>query len=160
VAALLLSRDSPDAHMLVMPADHVIGDPQAFRAAVAVALRASEAGHLVTFGITPTRPHTRYGYLHPGAALPGLPPRPPVARFVEKPDAATARAWVASGEYLWNSGIFLFPAARYLAELERHEPAIVAAARGALSGAEHDLSFLRLEADAFAASPANSIDYA
>jgi mannose-1-phosphate guanylyltransferase/mannose-6-phosphate isomerase len=160
VAALLLSRDGPDAHMLVMPADHVIGDPHAFRAAIAVALRASEAGHLVTFGITPTRPHAGYGYIHRGAALPGLPGCHAVARFVEKPDIATAGAWVASGEYLWNSGIFLFPAARYLAELERHEPAIVAASRRALAGAQHDLSFLRLEADAFAASPANSIDYA
>jgi mannose-1-phosphate guanylyltransferase/mannose-6-phosphate isomerase len=83
-----------------------------------------------------------------------------VARFVEKPDTATAGSWIASGEYLWNSGIFLFPAARYLSELERHEPAIVAASRRALAGAERDLSFLRLETDAFGASPANSIDYA
>jgi mannose-1-phosphate guanylyltransferase/mannose-1-phosphate guanylyltransferase/mannose-6-phosphate isomerase len=160
VAALLLSRDRPDAHMLVMPADHVIGDLDAFHDAVAVALRASEAGHLVTFGITPTRPHAGYGYIQRGEALPALPRCHAVARFVEKPDAATAAAWVASGAYLWNSGIFLFPAARYLAELERHEPAIVAAARQALGGAEHDLSFLRLDAEAFATSPANSIDYA
>jgi len=93
--------------------------------------------------------------------LDGLPRCHGVARFVEKPDPATAAALVASGEYLWNSGIFLFPAARYLAELERHEPAIVAASRRALDDAKHDpLSFLRLDADAFAASPATSIDYA
>jgi mannose-1-phosphate guanylyltransferase/mannose-6-phosphate isomerase len=83
-----------------------------------------------------------------------------VVRFVEKPDAATAAAWVASGEYLWNSGLFLFPAGRYLAELERRHPAIVEASRRALATAERDLSFLRLGAEAFTASPANSIDYA
>ena len=99
-------------------------------------------------------------YIQSGNALDGLPGCHAVTRFVEKPDAAMAAALVASGEYLWNSGIFLFPAARYLAELERHEPAIVAASRRALDGAEHDLSFLRLDAEAFAASPATSIDYA
>ena len=161
VAALLLTREHPDAHMLVMPADHVIADPDAFREAIAAALRASESGRLVTFGITPTGAHAGYGYIQRGSALDGLPRCHAVARFVEKPDAATAAALVASGEYLWNSGIFVFPAARYLAELERHEPAIVAASRRALVDAKHDsLSFLRLDAGAFAASPATSIDYA
>jgi len=160
VAALLLARDRPDARMLVMPADHVIGDLQAFHDAIAAAHRASDAGHLVTFGIAPTAPHVGYGYIQRGDALPALPRCHAVARFVEKPDAATAAAWFASGDYLWNSGIFLFPVARYLAELERYEPAIVAAARQAVAGAAHDLSFLRLDAGAFAASPANSIDYA
>ena len=161
VAALLLTRAHSDAHMLVMPADHVIADPDAFRAAIAAALRASESGRLVTVGITPTGAHAGYGYIQRGSVLDGLPRCHGVARFVEKPDPATAAALVASGEYLWNSGIFLFPAARYLAELERHEPAIVAASRRALDDAKHDpLSFLRLDADAFAASPATSIDYA
>jgi mannose-1-phosphate guanylyltransferase / mannose-6-phosphate isomerase len=160
VAALLLSRDGADAHMLLMPADHVIGDPQAFRAAVACALGASRAGHLVSFGIAPTGPHIGYGYIHAGQALAELPGCHPVARFVEKPDAATAEALVASGEYLWNSGIFLFTAARYLAELERREPAIVEACRRALATAKCDLSFLRLGEEAFTASPSNSIDYA
>jgi mannose-1-phosphate guanylyltransferase / mannose-6-phosphate isomerase len=160
VAALLLSRDDPGAHMLVMPADHVIGAPQAFLDAVGSALRASEAGKLVTFGITPTSPHTGYGYIHRGDVLPELPGCRAVSRFVEKPDAATAAAWVATGEYLWNSGIFLFPAARYLAELEQAEPAIVDASRRALDSAGRDLSFLRLDAAAFGASPAKSIDYA
>src|SRR5262245_50379173 len=160
VAALLLSRDHPAAHMLVMPADHVIGAPQAFLDAVSSALRASEAGKLVTFGITPTSPHTGYGYIHRGDVLPELPGCRAVSRFVEKPDAATAAAWVTNGEYLWNSGIFLFPAARYLAELEQAEPAIVDASRRALDSARRDLSFLRLDAAAFGASPANSIDYA
>jgi mannose-1-phosphate guanylyltransferase / mannose-6-phosphate isomerase len=160
IAALLLSRDHPAAHMLIMPADHVIGAPQAFLDAVGLALRASEAGKLVTFGITPTGPHTGYGYIHRGAALVDLPGCRAVTRFVEKPDAATATTWVATGEYLWNSGIFLFPAARYLTELERRRPAIVEAARRALASAERDLSFLRLGAEEFAASPADSIDYA
>jgi mannose-1-phosphate guanylyltransferase / mannose-6-phosphate isomerase len=160
VAALLLCRDHPGAHMLVMPADHVIGNPGAFRDAVGQALGASESGKLVTFGITPTSAHTGYGYLQRGAALAGLPGCHAVGRFVEKPDAETAAAWIASGDYLWNSGIFLFPAARYLAELERWHPAIVEASRRALAGAEHDLSFLRLDDAAFRASPLSSIDYA
>jgi mannose-1-phosphate guanylyltransferase/mannose-1-phosphate guanylyltransferase/mannose-6-phosphate isomerase len=161
VAALLLTREQPDAHMLVMPADHLIADPDAFREAIAAALRASESGRLVTFGITPTHAHAGYGYIQRGTALDGLPRCHAVARFVEKPAAATAAALVASGEYLWNSGIFLFPAARYLAELERHEPAVIAASRRALEDAKDDpLSFLRLDADAFAASPATSIDFA
>jgi mannose-1-phosphate guanylyltransferase/mannose-6-phosphate isomerase len=160
VAALLLSRDDPDALMLVMPADHVIGDPQAFRDAVASAVPASTAGRLVTFGIEPSAPHTGFGYIHRGASLPDLPGCFAVDRFVEKPDAATAAAWVASGAYLWNSGIFLFPAVRWLEELERREPAMVAACRRALETAAHDLGFLRLGADAFTSSPSSSIDYA
>jgi mannose-1-phosphate guanylyltransferase/mannose-6-phosphate isomerase len=160
VAALLSVADDPEAHMLLMPADHLIADPDAFRSAVAVASAASLAGRLVTFGIEPTGPHTGFGYIQRGAPLPGLPGCHGVARFVEKPDAATAEAWVASGEYLWNSGIFLFPAARYLAELERREPAMLAACRHAVETAQRDPEFLRLGAEAFSASPANSIDYA
>ncbi len=160
VAALLVSAADPDGHVLLMPADHVIADPAVFRDAVRRALPASEAGRLVTFGIEPTAPHTGYGYIRRGAPLAGVPGCHAVARFVEKPDAATAEAWVASGEYLWNSGIFLFPVARYLAELERREPAIVQACRRALATAQPDLSFLRLGSEAFAASPATSIDYA
>jgi mannose-1-phosphate guanylyltransferase/mannose-6-phosphate isomerase len=160
VAALLVVADDPDAQMLLMPADHVIADLDAFRAAVAEASRAGDAGRLVTFGIEPTAPRTGYGYIQRGAPLAGLPGCHTVARFVEKPDAATAEAWVASGDYLWNSGIFLFPAARYLAELERREPAMVEACRRAVETAQRDLSFLRLGGEAFAASPANSIDYA
>jgi mannose-1-phosphate guanylyltransferase/mannose-6-phosphate isomerase len=160
VAALLCVAEDPDAEMLLMPADHVIADPDAFRGAVAAASAASAAGRLVTFGIEPTGPHTGYGYIQRGAPLADLAGCHGVTRFVEKPDAATAEAWVASGEYLWNSGIFLFPAARYLAELAQRSPAMIEACRGAVATAQHDLSFLRLGADAFAASPANSIDYA
>ena len=161
VAALLVAADDPEAQMLVMPADHVIADPDAFRAAVAQASRAADAGHLVTFGIEPTSPQTGYGYIQRGArAAWTCQAATSVTRFVEKPDAATAEAWVASGDYQWNSGIFLFPAARYLAELERREPAIVETCRRAVDAAQRDLSFLRLGSEAFAASPSNSIDYA
>ncbi len=161
VAALLLTADDPDALMLLMPADHVVRDLAAFQAAIARALAAvSDRPRLVTFGITPTRAHTGFGYIERGAPLAGAPGCDAIARFVEKPDLATAEAYVAGGRHLWNGGIFLFPAARYLAELERHRPAIVAACRRALAEATRDLSFLRLGAEAFAASPADSVDYA
>jgi len=160
IAALLAVADDPDAQVLLMPADHVITDIAAFHAAIERAGRASDAGRLVTFGITPTSPHTGYGYIQRGAAIAGLSGCHRVARFVEKPDADVAEAWVASGKYLWNSGIFLFPAARYLAELEEHEPPMLQACRRALETAQEDLSFLRLGSEAFAASPSNSIDYA
>jgi mannose-1-phosphate guanylyltransferase/mannose-6-phosphate isomerase len=114
----------------------------------------------VTFGIRPTEPHSGYGYIRKGDPLPELPACFTLERFVEKPDAATAGAWVDSGEYLWNSGIFLLPAARYLDEIERRQPAIVAACRRALAEGTDDPSFLRLGAEAFAASPSISIDYA
>ena len=160
VAALLVERIDPDGHLLLMPADHVIADPEAFRDAVARAQPASADGRLVTFGIEPTEPHTGYGYIRRGAPLPDRPGCHRVERFVEKPDVATAAAWLASGDHLWNSGIFLFRAARYLAELARREPAMLAACRRALDAARHDLGVLRLGAEAFAEAPANSIDYA
>jgi mannose-1-phosphate guanylyltransferase/mannose-1-phosphate guanylyltransferase/mannose-6-phosphate isomerase len=160
VAALLLTQHEPDALMLVMPADHVIADAGAFGDAVERALAAAAGGRLVTFGIRPTEPHSGYGYIRKGDPLPELPACFTLERFVEKPDAATAGAWVDSGEYLWNSGIFLLPAARYLDEIERRQPAIVAACRRALAEGTDDPSFLRLGAEAFAASPSISIDYA
>jgi mannose-1-phosphate guanylyltransferase/mannose-6-phosphate isomerase len=160
VAALLLAQDEDDALMLVMPADHVIADADAFGEAVGRALAAAAAGRMVTFGIEPTGPHTGYGYINKGTPLSDLPGCFALDRFVEKPDVATAQVCVDSGEYLWNSGIFLLPAARYLEEIERRQPAILAACRRALAEGGGDLSFLRLGADAFAASPSISIDYA
>jgi mannose-1-phosphate guanylyltransferase / mannose-6-phosphate isomerase len=160
VGALLLIQDDADALMLVMPADHVIADASAFGEALARALAAAAGGRLVTFGIEPTGPHTGYGYIRKGDTLPELPECFTVDSFVEKPDAAVAQAWVDSGAYLWNSGIFLFPSARYLEEIERRQPAIVAACRRALAAGGSDLSFLRLDAEAFAAAPSISIDYA
>ena len=155
-AALEATRDGADPLLLVLPSDHVIVDAAAFRAAVRAASAAAEAGSLVTFGIVPTGPETGYGYIK-AAAGEGV---RAVERFVEKPDAATAAAYVASGDYAWNSGMFLFRASAYLAELERHQPAMLAACREALAHARRDVDFVRLDQAAFAASPSDSIDYA
>lgn len=155
-AALEAVRDGADPLLLVLPSDHVIADAEAFRAAVRAASQAAESGALVTFGIVPTGPETGYGYIKASAGE-GV---RTVERFVEKPDAATAAAYVASGDYAWNSGMFLFRASAYLAELERHQPAMLAACREALARARRDVDFVRLDATAFAASPSDSIDYA
>lgn len=155
--ALEALKDDEDAVLLVLPADHVIQDQEAFLAAVAQGREAAESGSLVTFGILPTRPETGYGYIRAGKAEGGA---RPVERFVEKPDLETAREYVASGEYFWNSGMFMFRADRYLAELAEFEPAMLEACRAACAGAARDLDFIRLDAEAFAACPSNSIDYA
>ena len=160
VSALSLVEHDSDALMLLMPSDHVIEDRGAFLAAVERAAAAARAGHLVTFGIHPEKPETGYGYIERGAALSGAEGAFAVARFVEKPDAGTAERYVASGDFFWNSGIFLFPAALFLGELERLRPDIVAACRRALDGARRDEDFVRLDKEAFAACPADSIDYA
>jgi mannose-1-phosphate guanylyltransferase/mannose-6-phosphate isomerase len=147
-------RDNPV--LLVLPADHVIADAVAFRAAVGRAVEAARAGRLVTFGIVPTAPETGYGYIEQGADEGGW---HAVARFVEKPDLATAEAYLASGRFLWNSGMFVFGAATFLAELARTAPAIHAACAEACAGAKVDGECLRLGAG-FLASPSDSIDYA
>ena len=156
VAALQAQAGGGDPLLLVLPSDHVIRDEAGFRAAVLAASPAALAGALVTFGIVPTGPETGYGYIQ-AAAGEGV---RKVGCFVEKPDLATARDYVASGEYFWNSGMFLFRASRYLEELQRFAPAIVAAARAALAGGKRDADFLRLERSAFEACPSDSIDYA
>lgn len=153
----LVARD-PDALMLVLPADHLIEDEAAFREAVGRAIGLAADGWLVTFGIRPDYAETGYGYILGGAALgeAGF----AVERFVEKPDRATAEAYVAHGGYSWNSGMFLFRASRYLDELARHAPAMAEAARTAYERARRDLDFTRIDAEAFGASPSDSIDYA
>lgn len=156
VAALEATRDGADALLLVLPSDHVITDEAAFRAAVQAASSAAEAGKLVTFGIVPTGPETGYGYIK---AADGQGVRA-VERFVEKPDLDTATGYVASGQYYWNSGMFLFKASRYLQELERLQPAMLSACRTAWEGARCDADFTRLDKDAFTAVPSDSIDYA
>ncbi|HXH04757.1 MAG TPA: mannose-1-phosphate guanylyltransferase/mannose-6-phosphate isomerase, partial [Candidatus Competibacteraceae bacterium] len=158
VAALWAQARGEDPLLLVLPADHLIQDDAGFRAAVNSARGHAAAGALVTFGIVPQRAETGYGYIRAGEALDGGAYR--VAEFVEKPDAATAARYLASGEYYWNSGMFLFRATAYLEELQRHAPAMVAACRAALDGARQDLDFLRLETAAFQSCPADSIDYA
>ncbi|MQX37432.1 mannose-1-phosphate guanylyltransferase/mannose-6-phosphate isomerase [Roseospira navarrensis] len=158
--ALAAAESGADALLLVLPSDHVIQDVAAFHAALTVGRQAAEAGRLVTFGITPTAPETGYGYIQAEAPLPGADGAFALHRFVEKPDEETARGYVADGSYSWNSGIFLLSARAYLDELEAHAPAILAAARAALEGAASDLTFLRLDATAFATAPSDSIDYA
>lgn len=160
VAALMAVADDPDALILIMPADHVVQDPAAFRVAVETGTAAAAAGRLVLFGMRPDKPATGYGYIRRGDPLPGLAGIDAVAGFVEKPDRPTAERYLASGDYLWNSGIFLLPAAAFIAELGRHAPDVLAAARGALEGAVRDLDFLRLAEAPFAAGPSISIDYA
>ncbi|CAM4229912.1 mannose-1-phosphate guanylyltransferase/mannose-6-phosphate isomerase [Stenotrophomonas pavanii] len=156
VAALEATRDGADALLLVLPSDHVITDEAAFRSAVQAAAGAAEAGKLVTFGIVPTGPETGYGYIK-AADGQGL---RAVERFVEKPDLDTATGYVSSGQYYWNSGMFLFKASRYLQELERFQPAMLAGSRQAWQQARRDADFTRLDKDAFTAVRSDSIDYA
>ncbi len=146
-----------DPVLLVLPADHVIRKPAAFQAAVVAGRAAAEAGKLVTFGVVPDRAETGYGYIRRAS---GDGPTYAVERFVEKPDAATAATYVASGEYYWNSGMFMFRARTYLDELRRHAPAILAACENAVAAAKSDLDFTRLPKEEFSACPSDSIDYA
>ncbi|MGM0855819.1 MAG: mannose-1-phosphate guanylyltransferase/mannose-6-phosphate isomerase [Pseudomonadota bacterium] len=161
-AALRLSEQDPDAVILVMPSDHVILDEPAFLAAVNKAANAAADGALVTFGITPSGPETGYGYIQRGKEWGGeiIEDVYQVAQFVEKPDLATAQHYLESGDYVWNSGIFLFSARTYLTALETLQPAMLEATQKALNLSQQDLSFCRLDAEAFAASPSDSIDYA
>ncbi len=160
VAALILADKDPESLMLLMPADHIVRNRTAFLQAVDRAAAAARQNHLVTFGISPDAPETGYGYIRRGAALHGLTDSFAVARFVEKPDAATAAGYVASGDYSWNSGMFLFKASVFLAELERLEPQMLAHCRQALAKGGKDLDFFRLDKAAFAEARAISIDYA
>lgn len=147
-AALLLARTDPDGILLVQPADHRVGDVAAFQAAIAIAEQAAAMGYLVTFGVRPTYPETGYGYIAPGARLDRAGGAFAVSRFVEKPDAATAESFISEG-FLWNSGIFLFPARQLLAEIERLQPALLDSCRSALDRGSEDGEFFRLDAAAF-----------
>ncbi len=149
--------ESIDPLLLVLPADHVIRDVPTFHQAVHAALDAASGGRLVTFGIVPTAPETGYGYIQRGTAE-GAVFR--IARFIEKPDLERAQQCLASGEYYWNSGMFLFGARRYLGELERFAPQIARAVAEAFGSAQADLDFTRIDARRFEACPADSIDYA
>ncbi|MHB1092448.1 mannose-1-phosphate guanylyltransferase/mannose-6-phosphate isomerase [Thiobacillus sp.] len=160
VAALMLSRDDADALMLVLPADHLIGDVAAFHDAIRTAAEAARKGRLVTFGIVASTPETGYGYIRKGASLADTVGVHEVAAFVEKPDLTTAQQYVKSGEYLWNSGIFLFRASDFLQELQALRPDILEASRAALDAATLDLDFVRLDPIAFEACPSESVDYA
>mgnify|MGYP003851207861 CR=1 FL=1 len=170
VAALQATAHGEDPLLLVLAADHVIQNAAGFRRAVAAGMAAAEAGQLVTFGIVPTAPETGYGYIEAAEALntanasddgdPASLQPVRIARFVEKPDRATAEQFLASGRFTWNSGMFLFKASAILAELERLAPDVVSACRSALEHDSEDLNFLRLEREAFAACPNVAIDVA
>jgi mannose-1-phosphate guanylyltransferase/mannose-6-phosphate isomerase len=158
-ALWLLARD-PDALMLVQPSDHVVADTEAFHRAVMRGIAAAQSGRLVTFGVRPTRPDTGYGYIQAGSALTGVDGVQTVARFVEKPNRETAERFLADGNFLWNSGIFLLSARAYLDELARINPAMLSACEGATKAGEEDLAFFRLDRAAFAEAPSLSIDHA
>ena len=159
-AALHLQASDPDSVMLVAPSDHVVPDPAAFRAAVARGMDRVAAGDLVTFGITPDRPETGYGYLQLRDRPDGSGVAVPLDRFVEKPDEETATQMLADGSYLWNSGIFLFAVADIIAAFEAHAPELIAPVRAAVERSETDLGFLRLDPEAWNTVPDISIDYA
>lgn len=157
LAALQAVKADPAAVLLVLAADHVIADGTTFRAVVQQALPLAQQGQLVTFGIVPTHAETGYGYIKRGtAASNGF----AVERFVEKPDLATAQQYLQSGEYYWNSGMFMFRADRYLELLAQYQPAMFTACQHAMAELTPDLDFVRVEKEAFAACPDNSIDYA
>lgn len=147
-----------DPLLLVLPSDHVIQDDKALHSAIAIAVQAAEKGELVTFGIKPTGPETGYGYIRTqgcktNEAL-------PILKFVEKPDRDTAKKYVGSGEYAWNSGMFLFRASRYLEELNKFHPEITSACQASIHGAKRDMDFARLDAIAYAKNPDIAIDVA
>lgn len=159
VAALKAAAIDPEALILVLPADHLISDTEKFHAALRIAEKSAEAGGLVTFGIIPDRPETGYGYIRKGE------PRPDgdaffIAEFVEKPDLETAKAYLASGEYCWNSGMFLFGAKAIMDELNRHAPDIMAAGKAAFDRGKVQSPFFDLDQAAFERCPSDSIDYA
>lgn len=162
VASLLASRSDRDGLVLLVPADHLIKEVAAFKDMVAAAIPAARAGHICLFGIAPRRPETGYGYIEAGPEAVPDPDSPVrrVTRFYEKPDAGTAQRMVASGDHLWNSGIFLFSAATLLSEAEERRPDILSSVREALDNAPHDPDFVRLDPAAFARAEAISLDHA
>lgn len=161
---------SSDPCLLVLAADHVIQNTEAFHEAITQAEQVAKAGELVTFGIVPTEPHTGYGYIKRGQTFSSNGDRPSVlspsnsaskvASFVEKPDTETAQKYLDSGDYLWNSGMFLFQAQTFLDELENFSPDISEPCKEAIKKAQQDLDFIRVDTEAFATSAEDSIDYA
>jgi mannose-1-phosphate guanylyltransferase/mannose-6-phosphate isomerase len=160
LAALSALESDPDALLLVLPADHCMADITAFQAGVDKAREAAEAGYLVTFGILPEAAETGYGYIERGEALASVAGAFGIQRFVEKPDKTTAERYLADENFTWNSGMFLFRADQFLAELKQHAPAIHDACEKAYTNAYRDLDFTRIAEQAFTACPSDSIDYA
>ena len=152
-----LAADEGDVLLLVLPADHVIRNVAAFHSAIETASTPARDGYLVAFGVVPQAAEPGYGYIRRGAGAAG---GFRIAEFVEKPDAARAQAYLNSGEYYWNSGMFLFRARRYLEELEKYAPDIASVCRAAFASATRDLDFTRIDASAFDTCRGESIDYA
>lgn len=159
-ATLLAMEADPDALLMAVPSDHSIARLPAFHDRILTAAPAARAGFLVTFSITPTRPETGYGYIRGGMPLPGHPGLFDVAAFIEKPDLERAHRFLAAGDCYWNSGMLLYSARALVTELERHAPAVLAAARQAVAARQNERGLVRLDAPTFAAAPAISIDYA
>jgi mannose-1-phosphate guanylyltransferase / mannose-6-phosphate isomerase len=159
-AAILVAEEDPDAILWMLAADHVIADTAALHRGFAAAAAAARAGHVVTFGMRPTAPETGYGYIEIGAALDDAPGASAVARFIEKPDSATAACLAGDPRYLWNSGMFVFTARTLLDELATHAPDVLHAVRRAVAERQVDLDFIRLGVKAFSESPSISLDYA
>ena len=160
IGALMVAEQDPKGIILLLPSDHAVTDENAFRVAVGRAASAARDGYVVTFGITPSGPETGYGYIQRGAPLASVDGVNVVKRFAEKPDRKTAERYLASGDYVWNSGMFVFRADVLLAELARHEPGVVEACRASLAAAKRDLDFVRLDAASFEKAKNISIDYA
>lgn len=157
LAAALLLEDSPDDLMLVAPSDHVMGDVPAFHEAIRAGRKAAEDGALVTFGVTPDRPETGYGYLQLAGRPDGV---TSVTKFTEKPDLETAEAMLEAGHYLWNAGLFMGRVKDFIAAFETHAPELIAPVRAAVAGAANDLGFTRLDEDSFGQAAPISVDYA
>lgn len=160
LAALEAIRQDPDATLLVLAADHSMQQPEAFIEAVKQAEPLAQQGKLVTFGIIPNQAHTGYGYIRGGTESAHVSGAFSVAEFVEKPDAETAERYLNSGEYYWNSGIFMFKAQRYLDELNEYRPDILTHCQDAMASICTDSDFIRPDAKIFSACPDESIDYA
>ena len=166
VAALHAVKEGGDAVLFVMPADHVIKDVATLHQAIETGYRLAEQDHFVTFGIVPTAPETGYGYIQRGEPLNDVSPHTSLltphalARFAEKPDAATAACYVENGQYYWNSGMFMMKASNWLAAIEHFNPEMAAACRHAYESGQADSDFYRLDTEAFTFSPSDSIDYA
>ncbi|WP_159950202.1 mannose-1-phosphate guanylyltransferase/mannose-6-phosphate isomerase [Rhizobium sp. 18065] len=157
-ALVVRERHGPDTLIQILPSDHEITIDDTYRRCIAEAAEAARAGRIVTFGITPTEPATGYGYIEIGEALGNG--AFAVKRFVEKPNAETAEQMLTSGNYAWNSGMFVFSAGQMIAELETLAPEVLTAVQTAIEKAKGDLDFTRLDAESFARAPSISIDYA
>ena len=157
-SALHALAQGEDPILLVLPSDHVMGDSAAFTRAVSVAVQAAKAGDMVTFGVTPTTPETGYGYILADGSAAGQAHQ--VVSFVEKPDLPTAERYLKDGKYFWNSGMLVFKASRFIAELKQFHPEMLAVCRAAVERASKYLDFVRLDAQSYSASPDISVDYA